>query len=178
VGLCADACRRSRASSCIGLAVVVVTFVMATPCESGTLPLSPFDDLAEEPDALRWDLRSGGEFVLTSTEPAVRWDLRETVILVLPGWAEPEPEHCRLVAEVPDLVRTGWVIACTAASVNPQRHFRAVSFVVIPPQEKEGGGTSFEEKEDLLTKAKFTHKTLPPKSHRRNHVAGVGKAGQ
>ena len=87
----------------------------------GSLP--PFDGLAEEPDVLRWDLRGVGKFVLTSpAEPAARWALREAV--GLPGWADPEhePDDCRVVAKVPDWLRTGWVIACAASSLKPQRH--------------------------------------------------------
>ena len=61
--------------------------------------MPPFDGPAEEPDVLRWDLRGGGEFVLTtSAEPAERRELHETVVVVLPGWADPEPDDCRMVA--------------------------------------------------------------------------------
>ena len=94
-------------------------------CAGGALSLPPFDSPAEEPDVLRGDLRGGGEFVLTtSTGPAHRWELRKAVVVVLPGWADPEPDDLCMVAREPDWLRTGLVLACTASSLKLQRHFR------------------------------------------------------
>ena len=71
---------------------------------------------------MRCDLLVVGEFVLTAlAEPRKEW--READVLPGCADAEPEPDDSRLVADVPDWLRTDWVISCTASSLNPHRHF-------------------------------------------------------
>ena len=71
---------------------------------------------------MRCDLRVVGEFVLTAlAEPRKEW--READVFPGCADAEPEPDDSRLVADVPDWLRTDWVISCTASSLNPHRHF-------------------------------------------------------